>query len=235
MKFQAITNFEEAIEFLTDDHRALTLFKTWIPKDRFIELLHFEGGISMFRDDSTPVAFAIGASPPIRDSWKKMSIERGASVIDEISAKEREDWETYFIVTPKDPVHYRDSLKRSDAEIDFFLKLHAPKSSVFPGNKEIVEWVRVDRNIEGKAELVGVAAICRWESGEHVVASVASHSELRGEGIGAEVMRQTLAVAQRNSIPILSLGVMSGNHSAIALYKKSGWQELFKFTFVERG
>lgn len=234
MIFKSITDFEAALDFLKDDFRASTLFKTWIPRERFIELLHYEGGISMFRDDTPPNAFAIGANPPIRDSWKKMSIERGASVIDEISAKEREDWETYFLVTPKDPVGYVDVLARSDAEIDTFLKQHAPKSSVFPGNKEIVEWVRVDRNIEGSIELVGVAAICRWESGEHVVASVATHTEMRGEGIGVEVMRQTLAVAQRNSIPVLCLGVMSNNHSAIALYKKSGWQDLFKFTFVER-
>ena len=138
------------------------------------------------------------------------------------------------MVIPKDPVSYTEPRVRADAEIDSFLKQHAPKSSVFPGNKEIVEWVRVDRNIEGKTELGGVAAICRWESGEYVVASVATHSEMRGEGIGAEVMRQALAVAQRYSIPILCLGVMSNNHSAMALYEKSGWQELFKFTFVER-
>lgn len=234
MKFQEIKDYEEAIEFLHDDLRATTLFKTWIPRERFIELLHSEGGISMFREDTTPIAFAIGANPPIRDSWKKMSIERGASVIDEISAKEREDWETYYMVIPRDPVPYTEPRVRADAEIDSFLKQHAPKSSVFPGNKEIVEWVRVDRNIAGKTELLGVAAICRWESGEHVVASVATHSEMRGEGIGVEVMRQTLAVAQRSSIPILCLGVMSNNHSAIALYKKSGWQELVKFTFIER-
>jgi ribosomal protein S18 acetylase RimI-like enzyme len=234
VKFQEIKDYEEAIEFLHDDLRASTLFKTWIPRERFIELLHSEGGISMFREDTTPIAFAIGANPPIRDSWKKMSIERGASVIDEISAKEREDWETYYMVVPRDPVPYTEPRVRADAEIDSFLKQHAPKSSVFPGNKEIVEWVRVDRNIAGKAELLGVAAICRWESGEHVVASVATHSEMRGEGIGVEVMRQTLAVAQRNSIPILCLGVMSNNHSAIALYKRSGWQELVKFTFIER-
>ena len=138
------------------------------------------------------------------------------------------------MVIPKDPVSYTEPRVSADAEIDSFLKQHAPKSSVFPGNKEIVEWVRVDRNNVGKTELVGVAAICRWESGEHVVASVATHSEMRGKGIGAEVMRQTLAVAQRNSIPILCLGVMSINHSGKALYEKSGWQELFKFTFVER-
>jgi ribosomal protein S18 acetylase RimI-like enzyme len=234
VKFQEIKDYEEAIEFLHDDLRATTLFKTWIPRERFIELLHSEGGISMFREDTTPIAFAIGANPPIRDSWKKMSIERGASVIDEISAKEREDWETYYMVISRDPVPYTEPRVRADAEIDSFLKQHAPKSSVFPGNKEIVEWVRVDRNIAGKAELLGVAAICRWESGKHVVASVATHSEMRGEGIGVEVMRQTLAVAQRNSISILCLGVMSNNHSAIALYKKSGWQELVKFTFIER-
>lgn len=159
-----------------------------------------------------------------------MSIERGAQVITEISAKEREDWETYYMVIPSEPIEGNESLSRTNSEIESFLKQHAPKSSVFPGNKEIIEWILVDRN----RELVGVAAICCWESGEHVVVSVATHSEMRGEGIGAEVMRQTLAAAQRNLIPTLCLGVMSDNHSAIALYKKTGWKPLFKFTFIER-
>ena len=230
MNFQVISDFEAALDFLKDDRRALTLLKTWIPREKFIELLHSENGISIFREDSTPIAFSIGVNPPIRDSWKKMSIERGAQVITEISSKEREDWETYYMVIPSEPIEGNESLSRTNSEIESFLKQHAPKSSVFPGNKEIIEWILVDRN----RELVGVAAICRWESGEHVVVSVATHSEMRGEGIGAEVMRQTLAAAQRNLIPTLCLGVMSDNHSAIALYKKTGWKPLYKFTFMER-
>lgn len=231
----SIKDFDEALHFLKDDSRSSTLFKTWIPREKFLELNYCQSGISIFREDSTRVAFAIGVNPPIHDSWKRINIERGAAKINEIEATVREDWETYFIVTPSDPLGYIQSRERTDNEIDSFLKLHAPKSSVFPGNREIVDWICIDRNIEGKDELVGVAAICRWESGEHVVASVCTHSNLRGKGIGADVMRKVLVVAQKNSIARLCLGVMSDNQSAISLYKKSGWQNLFKFTFVERG
>ncbi len=230
MSFELISNYDEALEFLGEDIRAYTLFKTWIPKNRFIEILYSKSGISMFRDDSTPIAFAVGSNPPLRENWKRMNLERGASSLGAIDALERSDWETYFYEVPKKTLSFQDSLDREDLEIEEFLKEHAPKSSVFPGHKEILEWIRVDQD----NELVGVAALCRWESGEHVIASVATHSKLRGRGIGRAVMKQALAVAQRHSIERLCLGVNSDNPSAIDLYEKAGWSPLYKFTYILR-
>lgn len=230
MKFDVISNFEDAIDFLSDDLRALRLFKTWIPREKFIELLHSDSGVSIYRSDPTPIAFSLGIEPPIRSTWMRLNIERGALGIKEIRAKERSDWETYSLEVPAEGQVSSEVSSRSDSDIDSFLKLHAPKSSVFPGNQEIVRWVCID--IDG--ELAGVSAICRWESGEHVVVSVATHTHLRGRGVGLRLMNQTLKVAQQNSIPNLCLGVVSENGPAIALYEKAGWKPLFKFTYLER-
>lgn len=230
MNFDAISDFDAAEDFLKDNLRAQVLFKTWIPREKFIELLHGDGGISLSREDVFPIAFALGTKPPLRESWKRLNIESGSTLINEIKATERSDWQTYFIKVPTDAIASLNSKQRSDGEIEAFLKLHAPKSSVFPGNKEIVDWACVDE----QEELVGVAAITRWESGEHVVVSVATHSHMRGRGIGAKVMRQVLAVAQKNSISRLCLGVNGDNAPAIALYEKLGWRPLFKFTYIER-
>ena len=230
MRFEVINDFEDALDFLSEDSRALRLFKTWIPREKFIELLHSESGFSIYRSDSIPIAFSLGIEPPIHSSWMRLNIQRGAKAIEKINSKERSDWETYFIDIPKEGLVGPDARSRSDAEIDSFLKLHAPKSSVFPGNREIVKWVCVD--VED--ELAGVAAICRWESGEHVVVSVATHAQMRGKGVGLKVMEQTLKVAQQESISSLCLGVVSDNSPAIKLYGKSGWKPLFKFTYLER-
>lgn len=230
MKFEVITDFEDALDFLSDDSWALRLFKTWIPREKFIELLYSESGFSIYRSDSTPIAFSLGIEPPIRSSWMRLNIQRGAKAIEKINSKERSDWETYFIDIPKEGLVGPEASGRSDAEIDSFLKLHAPKSSVFPGNKEIVKWICVDFD----NELAGVAAICRWESGEHVVVSVATHAQMRGMGVGLKVMEQTFKLAQQELISSLCLGVVSDNSPAIALYEKAGWKPLFKFTYLER-
>ena len=230
MKTEAITDFDLASEFLKKDERTLILFKTWIPKNRFIELLYNEGGVSMYREDHTPIAFSVGTNPPVKDSWPRINFERGAEGIEKIEAKEKSDWQTYFLHLIDIAGKESTTIQFSDGEIDAFLKLHAPKSSVFPGNKEIVKWACVSH----ENQLAGVAAISRWESGEHVVASVAVHSDLRGLGSGARLMKEVELVAINEGIKTLCLGVNGDNLSAIALYEKLNWQPLFKFTYVER-
>lgn len=227
---QSITDFDSALEFLKEDERALILFKTWIPRVKFIELLHDEGGISMYREDHTPIAFSVGINPPIKDSWPRINFERDARGISKIQAREKSDWQTYFLYLDARPNKVSTPPQYGDSEIDAFLKLHAPKSSVFPGNKEIVKWACISH----ENQLAGVAAISRWESGENVVASVAVHSDLRGLGIGAKLMKEVEQVAMDEEIKTLCLGVNGDNLSAIALYEKLNWQPLYKFTYVER-
>lgn len=227
---QSITDFDLASEFLKNDERALILFRTWIPRDKFIELLHHHGGISMYREDHKPIAFSVGTNPPVKDSWPRINFEREAEGIERIKAKETSDWQTYYLHLRKEVDTAPLPNLFSDGEIDFFLKLHAPKSSVFPGHKEIVKWACVSH----ESRLAGVAAISRWESGEHVVASVAVHSDLRGLGIGAKVMKEVERVAINEGIKTLCLGVNGDNLSAIALYEKLNWQPLYKFTYVEQ-
>ena len=227
---RSITDFDSASEFLQKNERALILFKTWIPRDKFIELLYNEGGISMYREDHTPIAFSVGTNPPVKDSWPRINFERGANGINEIRAKEKSDWQTYFLHLDDEVGKESTTMEFTDGVIDAFLKLHAPKSSIFPGNKEIVKWACVSH----ENQIAGVAAISRWESGEHVVASVAVHSDLRGLGIGAKLMKEVVRVALNEGLKTLCLGVNSDNLSAIALYEKLNWQPLYKFTYVER-
>ena len=229
VSFSSITSFEAARDFIGQRKNHLILFDTWIPERKFIELLHSNGGISIYREDETPVAFCLGENPPIRADWKELNLERESQQEIKLESNKEVEWDTYFIELENAALKGEPSKNRLDEEIEKFLRDHAPDSSVFPGNNEIVEWARVDES----DRLAGVAAICRWESGEYVVASVATHSELRGRGIGTRVMAQVVDIAKRKGISRLCLGVLSQNESAKALYKKAGWKPLFEFTYLE--
>lgn len=229
MSFQVISDYLSAVPLIYSQDRLYRFFKTWIPEDKFIELLYSDGGISVFRDDSTPVAFCFGINPPIRADWKMINLEVGVNLVGESHAIERVEWETYFIEPRRCKTVIEDYTNKSDLEIETFLRRHAPDSSVYPGNGEIVKWVCV----EEAEQLMGVAALCKWESGELVVASVAIHQDFRNQGIGVRLMNQVCLAAKKLEVDQICLGVLSSNHSAKALYGKAGWQPLFKFTYLE--
>lgn len=137
-------------------------------------------------------------------------------------------WDCYWAPTvagaPMEP------RKCSDEEVTLFLNSHAPSSSVFPGNEEILHWIEI---VEGN-ELLGVAALCRWQSGRVVLSSVATHLDHRGRGIGKKVMVSALAAAYELGEEFLSLGVMHENASAHRLYSSAGFTLMHNFTYCER-
>ena len=158
-------------------------FDTWIPREKFLSAeIDEHGNLTISREDDGIYGIACGVAPVIPSEWKSFSIEtRGTSAIPpeyEVAA----EWDCYWAPTNKGEMP--EILHASDEEIDLFLKRHAPDSSVFPGNDEILQWVE----IHSENELVAVAALCRWESGRVVISSVATHSEYRGRGFGRSLI-----------------------------------------------
>ena len=118
----------------------------------------------------------------------------------------------------------------SDPDIDAFLKQHAPDSSVYPGNDEILQWVEV----HDEGELVAVAALCRWESGRVVISSVATHTDRRGKGFGKQLIEKCLIAGSQIGEDFLCLGVRHRNESAQRLYASTGFTLMHNFTYCER-
>jgi ribosomal protein S18 acetylase RimI-like enzyme len=110
------------------------------------------------------------------------------------------------------------------------LKTHAPDSSVFPGNDEILRWIQ----IHDGDELVAVAALCRWQSDRVVISSVATHSSYRGKGFGKILMKDCLIAGAELGEKYLSLGVRHENESAQRLYASMGFRLMHNFTYCER-
>ena len=116
-------------------------------------------------------------------------------------------------------------------EIKALIAEHAPDSSVLPGDPEEVFWGGL-RNATG--ELIACAAVVKWQSGLHVMASVVTRTEDRGRGYGTALSKGIASHASELEIPILGLGVRTGNFAAQRAYEKAGFKKLGAFTNYSR-
>ena len=223
------TSHQEAAQKYAQIFPGSPFFDAWIPKSHFINAQFDDlGNFTTCRQDNGIYGVALGVSPVIPKGWDRFSIESHAISFVPDEFKVVDSWDCYWASTIKGPkIHPRVS---SDYEIDTFLKLHAPQSSVFPGNKEILEWIE----IQDKNQLVAVAALCRWESGKVIISSVATHTHFRGQGFGKALTEKCLTAGENLGEKYLCLGVHHTNESAQRLYQSSGFNLMHNFTYCER-
>jgi len=221
-------NFNESAAVYEALFPGSPFFTTWIPREGFISSQSEGANFSVTRNGDKSFGFAFGDTPIFDPKWQSCSIEtRGVAhlpphfeVIDQ--------WDCYW--APTQEGSYSSEGEATDRDIENFLMEHAPDSSVFPGNHEILQWVQIHE----RGELLAVAALCRWESGKVVISSVGTHSQHRGRGLGKELMRRALISGRELGEEHLSLGVMHENESAQRLYAAAGFTLMHRFTFCER-
>jgi len=119
-----------------------------------------------------------------------------------------------------------EELKDEDL-IKNILDTHAPTSSTYPGNSEIIHWGCV-RNSTGEVSAIG--ALVKWSSGAHVISSVATVESERGKGFATELTKRFISRANELGIKTLGLGVSHKNVAAIKAYKRAGMLEIAQFT-----
>jgi ribosomal protein S18 acetylase RimI-like enzyme len=223
------TSHQEAAQKYAQIFPGSPYFDAWIPKSHFINAEFDDAGnFTTCRKDNGIYGVALGINPVIPKDWDRFSIDSRAisSLPDEF--KVVNEWDCYWASTFKGAsIQPRVS---TDQEIDTFLKLHAPSSSVFPGNKEILEWIEIQDN----NQLVAVAALCRWESGKVIISSVATHSDFRGRGFGNALTIKCLNAGEKLGEKYLCLGVHHANESAQRLYKSTGFKLMHNFTYCEK-
>ena len=222
-------DFERAKQEYEEFYPSSPFFDTWVPREKFVRIdFDGHGNISLSREDEGIYGIAVGPAPVIPTDWKNFSIEsRGISSLPD-DFKAVVEWDCLWAPTKAgDQVAAQQS---TDSDIAAFLKVHAPDSSVFPGNHEILQCVEI---YEGE-ELAAVAALCRWESGKVVISSVATRSDLRGRGLGKQLMDKCLIAGHQLGEKYLSLGVRHENESAQRLYRATGFALMHNFTYCER-
>ena len=111
-----------------------------IPEDRFIKAVRNSNSVSLTTMDEQLFGLGLGLNPPIDPNWKRFTVERKADTSNYADAVSLLDLDIYSIETQL----YKNSPIaieiHGDEEISDFLKLHAPNSSVWPGNPELVFW-----------------------------------------------------------------------------------------------
>jgi ribosomal protein S18 acetylase RimI-like enzyme len=204
-------------------------FDTWVPEEKFVGADVDElGNFTISREDEGIYGIALGPSPVIPSEWKNFSLESQGIASLPVDFKVVEEWDCYWAPTVEGK--FESSTPSADANIDAFLRRHAPDSSVYPGNDEILQWVE----ILDEGELVAIAALCRWESGRVVISSVATHSARRGKGFGKQLIEKCLIVGSLLGEEYLCLGVRHRNESAQRLYASTGFTLMHNFSYCER-
>ena len=216
-----------AIEIAGDPNQAQLI----IPEDRFIRAVRNSNSVSLTTMDEKLFGLGLGINPPIDPKWKRFTIERKAVKSNYEGAESVLDLDIYSIETS---LYENSPLAveiQGDTEISDFLKAHAPNSSVWPGNPELVFWAGI-RNDSG--ELIAVGAVTMWETGQKIVSSVGTAEHERGKGLATKLVAEMVAKAHELEFPRLALAVRADNIAAKRAYEKVGFALCGEFTIFER-
>ena len=216
-----------AIEISGDPNQAQLI----IPEDRFIRAVRNLNSVSLTTREEKLFGLGLGVNPPLDPKWKRFTIERKAVKSNYEGAESVLDLDIYSIETRL----YENSPMaveiQGDEEISDFLKVHAPNSSVWPGNPELVFWAGI-RNDSG--ELIAVGAVTMWETGQKIVSSVGTAEHERGKGLATKLVAEMVAKAHELEFPRLALAVRADNIAAKRAYEKVGFALCGEFTIFER-
>lgn len=213
MKFNELLQKVEEIGIQTE------LIEVWIPEDKFVDAKFSGDSLSITRQSEPFYGMAFGSNPIIDKRWSAFSCTRKTPK--EITAKYKLDgqWDAYGIETRKFDVEYQ--ILKDHKFIDIFLEKHAPQSSIRADDQEVVAWIVI--------EDLALGAICKWESGAHVLSAIAVAENERGKGLGKEITKALIDYAYKSGIPYLALGVWAKNEPAISTYKSIGFVLLGQF------
>ena len=176
------------------------------------------------REEAFGLSAGSAASP--LDEWRTCLIVDSSLGDRAGELRLRSNWDFYTRRTEAthddvDVVEVTDELA-----ITALLERDAPRSSVWPGAESVDSWYGIwDGTI-----LSAVAALTRWRSGYHVIASVATASSYRGHGLARRIMRGVVGAAHARGVPWVGLGVAHSNHVAQRVYRDTGFTERARFS-----
>lgn len=162
---------------------------------------------------------AFGPNPPLRPEWQTCFLSYSSQGERVGELVRRDEWDFYTRAVERHeygaPV---DEVTDTSALTDL-LNSHAPHSMVWPGDPEIDAWYGVG----DESGLASIAALVRWESGFHVISSVATRTDARGRGLARHVVTGVVLAASARGLSWLGLGVAHDNAVAKRLYERVGF------------
>lgn len=226
MTSSSIKEHQQVLALLSDNPKYLEIFSTYAPAHKFIEAVVKPEGFSFSvnDEDGSRFSMALGSDPVVLDG-DEIATSRGLQM-DSQRYKTQVSWDLYSIDTESFQT-FEPAIESSDySEIDNFLKTHARKSSVWPGNEEVLFW----GEIRDQGLLVATGALVQWRTGQVMFASIATHSDYRSKGLAQKLVSQMLGNASRSGITRVGLGVFAENAAAKRAYEKVGFALIGEFT-----
>lgn len=191
----------------------------WVPESKFVEAQTNGESLSITRIDSPHFGFGFGPNPKIDQRWTSFALTRSTPKALTQEFKLAGQWDAYGIKTKEFEVSYE--VMTDFGIINSLIEKHAPELSIRAEDDEVLAWVAIDQS--------AVGAICKWESGGHVLSAIVVAEQMRGQGLGKQVTKALVTEAFKRGIDYVALGVMAKNEAAIATYKSVGFEELGKF------
>jgi ribosomal protein S18 acetylase RimI-like enzyme len=222
----SIKNHSQVIQQLLENPNYLEIFSTYAPAHKFIEAVVTPESLSFSvnDEDGTVFAMALGSNPVILGG-DKIATSRGLAM-DLTRFTLQGSWDFYSIDTTGFERFDCAVEGSDDSEIREFLEAHAPKSSVWPGNEEILFW----GEIRDQGLLVATGALVKWRTGQVMFASIAVHREFRKKGLAQRLVSEMLSSATQRGIRHVGLGVFSENVAAKRAYERVGFSLIGEFT-----
>ena len=230
MTSSSIKDHQQVLELLSENPKYLEIFSTYAPAHKFIEAVVKPEGFSFSvnDEDGSKFTMALGSDPVILDG-DEIATSRGLQM-DSQKFKTQASWDLYSIDTGSFQ-SFDPAIESSNyPEIDDFLNTHARKSSVWPGNEEVLFW----GEIREQEQLVATGALVQWRTGQVMFASIATHSDYRSKGLAQKLVSQMLSSANIRGISHVGLGVFAGNASAKRAYEKVGFLLVGEFTSYQK-
>lgn len=230
MTSSSIKEHQQVLALLSDNPKYLEIFSTYAPAHKFIEAVVKPEGFSFSvnDEDGSRFSMALGSDPVVLDG-DEIATSRGLQM-DSQRYKTQVSWDLYSIDTESFQT-FEPAIESSDySEIDNFLKTHARKSSVWPGNEEVLFW----GEIREQGLLVATGALVQWRTGQVMFASIATHSDYRSKGLAQKLVSQMLGNASRSGITRVGLGVFAENAAAKRAYEKVGFALIGEFTSYQK-
>lgn len=226
MTSSLIKNHDEVLELLKNRPKYLETFTTYAPAHRFIgaNVTADSLSFSVRDEDGSVFAMALGVAPLVVDC-DRLATSRGVNV-DTTEFEHRANWDFYSIDTATFGGLQEVKKTNANQEIKEFLEKHAPNSSVWPGNEEILFWGQIRQN----DQLVATGTLVKWRTGQVMFASIATHQDFRGQGLAQKLVSQMLCSAERLGIKHVGLGVFAENFSAKRTYEKVGFELIGEFS-----
>ena len=135
-----------------------------------------------------------------------------------------EEWE-YRWTRQAAPVTADIGWITDDQAIGALLDEHAPKSSARPGDAHVRRWA----GGYDDGRLVAVAADTTGIAGVGHISSVATATERRGQGWGANITSWVTGQLLAEGFDVVTLGMYGGNDVAIRLYERIGFMGVHRF------